>query len=257
MNLKYMKEDMVAQLKEEMTNNIEHYKSADNWVDYYLEEVVEKENWYLESRIPYEKVELLINDKTDGDISKTDAENAKRIHKSLKSLSPAQAIDPRIWTYLTHVVYPDYMAKRWLGDKKEVAKGTLERYFASGNRGIIRNGIARLWWYGYLTYDESRLDPYELTAFILSNQDIAQGLLERNLGNNKKWLINMLDIIKKLKEEYPSLTSKKNMQSLSKYLNFYGGVAVLDFIDKEKTAILIESWIKKQKINKSEAIMMI
>lgn len=254
MKLNYLKTEAVAQLKENCLENIEYYKEGKNWVGNYLSPYFEDNQWFLESRISYQKADLILPSGNSREASKTDIENAKRIHSSLKNLTLTQAMDARIWTFLTHAVYQEYMNARWITSSNNVTKGTLERYFANTNREIIRNGIARLWWYGYLTYDESRKDPYELTDVLLSKQDIAQGLLERNLGNNKKWLINVLETIKEYQEIYPDLTNKKNMQSLSKYFDFRGGVAVLDCIDKSGTKNLIDQWILKQELQKREVL---
>lgn len=244
-----MKEDAIAHLRENILNNLKYYQNNQEWVGTYLTDVAGMETWYLESRIPFQKVKLVLTNRKGGEISKTDAENAKLIHASLKNLTPAQAVDARIWTYLTHIVYPEYMLARWLNNKNEISKGTIDRYFASTNREVIRNGIARLWWYGYLTYDKERKDPYELTYFLLSNQNIAQALLERNLGNNKKWLINMLDVLRKLKEEYPLIMHSDNIKSLAKYINISGGITVLDCLDKDATEKFVKVWIKNKEID--------
>lgn len=249
MKLNYLKEDAVIQLKENMLNNVTYYQKEENWIGPYLTETLDTDNWFLESRISYQKANLILPNPGEG--SKTDAENAKRIHHSLKNLTPSQATDQRIWTYLTHNVYQEYMAARWL---QKVSKGSLERYFAGTNRLLIRNGIARLWWYGYLTYDEMRVNPYELTEFALSNQDIVFSLFERNLANSRNWLVNTLGIIKNLKDDYPSMTSSKNMNSLAKYFNFCGGVALLDSMAKEDIKKLIENWILKEGLTKREAV---
>jgi hypothetical protein len=248
MNLNYMKNDAVAQLRENMMNNIKYYKTGQAWINSYLTDVFGMEKWYLESRITFNKVQLEIVDGNIREISKTDANNAKLIHSSLRSLTPAQAVDPRIWTYLTHAVYPEYMSARWLNQKEEVSKGTLERFFANNNREIIRNGIARLWWYGYLTYDPTRDDPYELTDFLLSNQNIAQALLERNLGNNKEWLKNMLDVLMKFKDEFPNVMHSVNIKALAKHINFTGGVIVLDCLSEEATKHFFFEWMKKKSL---------
>lgn len=247
MKLRYLKEDAVAQLRENIANNVYNYQYGDNWIDGYLTEMLDSDQWYLESRISYQKANLIIPTGNNRDASKTDAENSKRIHRSLKNLTPTQAIDSRIWTYLTHNVYHEYMAARWLQNQKEISKGTLERYFANSNREIIRNGIARLWWYGYLTYDPSREKPYELTDFLLSNQNLAQGILERTIGNNKEWLVNMLDVILKYKDDYPSVIHSDNIKKFTKYLNFAGGVTLLDCLDKPELEAFFLKWIQKEK----------
>lgn len=243
-----MREDAVVQLRENVSNNVQLYQNDQEWVPAYFKDMVGMETWYLESRILFQKVDLLTEHNGNRHVSKTDAENSKRIHKSLKFLTPAQAVDGRIWTFMTHIVYSDYMKERWLTNKEKIATGTIERYFASTNRELIRNGIARLWWYGYLTYDEDREDPYELTEFLLSNQNLAQSLLERSLGNNKQWLINMLDVMFKLKEEFSVILHSENIKSLAKYINISGGITILDSLSKDATEKLIRDWIQNNLI---------
>jgi len=41
-----------------------------------------------------------------------DLENAIRVHKALRHLTPLQARDPRLWTRFTHVEFWSYMRKR-------------------------------------------------------------------------------------------------------------------------------------------------
>ena len=41
-----------------------------------------------------------------------DFENSKILFESLKQMNPTQATDYRIWTYLTHAMFWEYMAKR-------------------------------------------------------------------------------------------------------------------------------------------------
>ena len=81
------------------------------------------------------------------------------------------------------------MIKRWpvgrhLDDVQRAGRFILSRYFVPRNesRALLRSGAARLWWSAKLTYDADRTNPYELTAVLLSQLDIAKQLLERNLG---------------------------------------------------------------------------
>ena len=97
-----------------------------------------------------------------------DLENAKIVHRAFPELTPLQARDPRLWTRLTHVECWDYMRKRWDVDRVVGADSRKEeflrwRYFLRRHesRALLRNGIARLWWYAHLTHDRNRADPYE------------------------------------------------------------------------------------------------
>ena len=104
------------------------------------------------------------------------------------------------------------MRARWAPENSSGVKGAdaamrpgkvqdyvLERYFVKSDqsRALLRNGIARLWWYSYLTYDADREDPFELTAVLLRTLDIAQHFLERNFGRNTNVLRAILEFIVK------------------------------------------------------------
>src|SRR5262249_35492451 len=118
-----------------------------------------------------------------------DLDNAIRLHKAFPDLTPVQAQDPRLWVRLTHVELWGYMRARWpveryLSDRGRAERVVLERYFVPQRQGraLLRNGAARLWWTAKVTFDPKRKNPYELTGVLLSKLDIAQQLLERNLG---------------------------------------------------------------------------
>lgn len=65
--------------------------------------------------------------------NKRDSENVRIIHPWLAHLTPVQASDPRLWTYLTHFVYSDYTAARWpVAADADVTRRIRERYFVEG-----------------------------------------------------------------------------------------------------------------------------
>ena len=91
----------------------------------------------------------------------TDVANALVVYKSLRTLTPHQASIERMWAYLCHFDCPRYVSTRWLyrrSDNDELAaREVRNHFFATGNRGVIRdNGISRLWWLGRIAHD---VDP--------------------------------------------------------------------------------------------------
>jgi hypothetical protein len=110
----------------------------------------------------------------------------------------------------------------------------------------LRNGIANLWWYGYLTYDENRQNPYELTEILLKKLDIARNIQERNLGRNKTLLQSFLEFL----AENPEINESGNkgreiIRILVRQLNCHGGVCVLDTLNGiEIKAVLKESLLQ-------------
>ncbi|VTT98816.1 Uncharacterized protein OS=Bacillus weihenstephanensis (strain KBAB4) GN=BcerKBAB4_0823 PE=4 SV=1 [Gemmataceae bacterium] len=184
----------------------------------------------LEPAVPLE-LEL-----PDGDDLK-DLENTKIVHGAFPDLTPLQARDPRLWTRLTHMECWAYMRKRWdvsrqTGDDAKKQRYVLEHYFITQNqsRMLLRNGIARLWWYGHLTHDPARKDPYELTAVLLSSLDIAQQLLERNMGRAPAVRTAFLDFLRKNAGSLGTSSEQRRnrIRALAKSLNLRGGFTLLD-----------------------------
>ncbi|WP_349948409.1 DUF6339 family protein [Lacrimispora sp. BS-2] len=244
MIINFMKDNALDMLKSDIPNNVFLYNSKDKWIDSYFEEKG-LSNYSFNTGMMIPDVELLIGD------SKTDCENAIRIYEAFKGrLNPVQASDLRLWAFLAHNVYWDYMRERWgidvafeddendAGKDKIVSRiGTRYFYEASKGKAFVRQGIARLYWSAYLTYDESNVNnPYELTEYFLSKQDIFAVSTERSLARNKELLLAALKVLK----EHGDL--KRNV--IRQYflnLNQAGGVIVLDSLSKELAYDLAKS----------------
>ncbi len=180
-----------------------------------------------------------------------DIENAIRLHKSMPEFTRLQARDPRLWTRLGHIELWPYMRKRWpiekyLKDGEKVAQGrVLERYFIaqSQSRALMRNGVARLWWGAYLTFDGKRANPYELTGVLFSTLDIAQQILERGMGRAPGVLHGFLEFL--LNHNAELLTggdlNRARIRQLAKFLNMHGGVCLLDALSKAQVMDLLEA----------------
>ena len=157
----------------------------------------------------------------------TDLENVKRVHKNMRALTESQASDERIWTAYTLSIFADYMRYRW---HPESETAMMNRYFFSysAKRSLFRNGIARLWWIGHLTYDANRAgDKYELTEYVCRKQDNINLLLDINFGNNpnivKATIQALIDA-----EKAGMKVERETIRHLSEYINTLGGVYLVD-----------------------------
>ncbi len=194
------------------------------------------------------KSSLELDEPMEGNLK--DLENAIRVHRALRHLTPLQARDPRLWTRISHVDGWKYMRKRWpverfSSDAGKATRFVEARYFITRNEGraILRNGIARLWWTAYLSYDASRTNPYELTAVLLSTLDITQQILERNMGRSPVIVSSFLEFLSLNRETL--LTggdiNRERIRRLAKFLNLYGGVCLLDCLKQGDITKLLES----------------
>lgn len=121
-------------------------------------------------------------------------------------------------------------------DHEKAAKFVVSRYFIANNesRALMRNGLARLWWIGHLTYDPDRENPYALTEVLLSSLDIAQTILERNLGRARDVTHGILEFLQENKGDLigPGDVKRLRVRRLVKSLNLIGGVTLLDCLSK-------------------------
>jgi len=177
-----------------------------------------------------ESIELVMPEGSD----RKDLENTKILYEAYRSLTPTQASDARLWTHLTHVNFWNYMQQRWpLNEAKKPINRVRDRYFLRSLKleTLIRNGLSRLWWYGFLTYDENRSNPWELTEILLSRADLAVGITERAFGCN----VNIRTAILEFLAENPDVKESENLsRELLVRLNLVGGVKNLPFLEIEE-----------------------
>ncbi len=197
MRLKYLTSAAVAELRASVRDDLPRYASNRP----FLESFFKGSGRYLvDSRLEVPKLPDLKLSTSSDDF---DEENAIRLDSALRALTPSQAADERLWVWLTHGPYWEYMRRRWPDEWKgknlsndEVKKGTsyiLEHFFRSDARALVRNGIARLWWFGKATFDEKSLDPYHRTGLMLRTADSRQSIMERQYWRNPQVLAALLD----------------------------------------------------------------
>ena len=187
----------------------------------------------------------------DGDGLK-DLENSLRIYRMLPDLAPVQARDPRLWTRLCHEEFWEYMRLRWDASKHASDTARQARYIQSHyfiaqaqSRALLRNGIARLWWYAHLTHDLSREKPFELTEVLLSTLDITQQVLERSLGRSRGILFGFLEFLFQIREEGIAL-KREQIREMAKRLNMTGGVTLLDTLTAKEISALLREDLQDQ-----------
>ena len=232
-------------LEKDIFDNVEKYQGTEQWAENYF---ISKDipNYYFDTEIEVPDYQLIIGG------PETDFQNAKSVYEAFSQrINPVQASDLRLWAYLAHIQHWNYMNTRWKIDvpdeedeeddavreeseeKKTGANKILDRigyrYFfkASKGKAFVRQGISRLFWSAYLTYDADNDNPYEYTEYFFSKQDIFTSITERSYARNK---VLVLAALKELKA-HPELGRTEIRLFLAK-LNQAGAIKVLDFLDK-------------------------
>ncbi len=174
----------------------------------------------------------------EGKKSDYDLEHSIKIHQTLGQIPIYLANNEKYWTFHTHVTFWNYMRERWPIEDAQKNKENfiLNRYFF-GPATIYRNGLARLWWYAYITFDSDLEDPYFYTRILLRTQDIAGYVAQTgNIARNKKVLKASLNVISILldMEEQNIIKLKDREQfirNIFKHANSLSSVRVLEFLD--------------------------
>lgn len=232
----------IRRLLESIPANLDRYCEADSW----LADYADGSQWEFPTACePAGPLDLVIPERG----SHNDLQNCIRLYKAFPTLTPLQARDARLWTRLTHVELWKYMRARWpvekpLPDREKAHRFTLSHYFVaqSQSRALLRNGAARLWWTAKMTYDPNRENPYELTAVLLSNLDIAKNLFERNLGRITSLSRVFLDYLLRNKAECLENgdLSRRLVRHLLKAMNLHGGVCILDCMKADEIVAFLE-----------------
>lgn len=99
----------------------------------------------------------------------------------------------------------------------------------------MTNGLARLWWIGRLTYDETNENNhYELTEY-LSKDFNGKGfpLFGSNFSNKRFLLRSFLYNIKSFEENNNTNLSRTQFIEMIKSMNMWSGKLMIDSLNKE------------------------
>lgn len=245
--LTVFRNSFVGTLRTSIQSNLSKYQKDDEWAS----SIGSRGSRDLETRLELTTTLELVKP-LDGETK--DLENAIRMHKALRQLTPLQARDPRLWTRFAHIDFWDYIRKRWPAERHEKDKAKAARYIEthyfvpqSQSRALLRNGVARLWWTAYLSHDETRSNPYELTSVLFSTLDITQQILERGMGRSPSVLHGFLNFL--LVNKGLLLTggdeNRIRIRKLAIFLNLVGGAAIIDCFSQTEIAKLLNAELQR------------
>ncbi len=182
----------------------------------------------------------------------SDATNAIKVYEYLSTLDDSSACDERVWSYMTHVTFRDHMIGRWpIESDSDIEKATssVNDHWHYGQRGLVRNGIARLWWGVrasvalweeesssdfYHNIDKS--DRYKYTKLLFSKSVIYQQIMEREQTRSPRVKTALFEYIYDnqdiTKEQINIIAKRIDMSSSYKKLNALDYEQLRDLINK-------------------------
>ena len=238
--MKLLEEATLQQLKAELENNITLYQQEQPFMFKHL------------GIINPEKVSVKLNLTPDSP-SKYDAQNVQTFYEKFKDIPLELASEESFWVYFSHVEFWSYMQVRWPLKNDTDTSSIRNRYFFGKDRPLFRQGLARLWWYGYLTYDSILDDPYHYTKVAFKDQDRARMLIETvNISRNRVALFATLDVLHTLdnwtiegKIETIEGERENVIRPLMQFINSVGGVMIWDSLTPEEAKAMVMTFINQ------------
>lgn len=231
MKIRFMKSDSLYILKDTIKDNVENYSLSNNL---WIKEATSDNNNFIDFKCEFPDFDLIISDNPEKD----DLDNIKLLYTNMKKLTDSQASDERLWAGLCHDTFWNYMQKRWPMEKASDKIKFIKKnyFFAHGEkRSLMTNGLARLWWIGRLTYDETNEEnPFELTEY-LSKDFNGKGfpLFGSNFSNNRFLLRRFLYFIKDFETTNNVNLSRTQFIEMIKTMNMWSGKLMIDSLSKD------------------------
>lgn len=170
--------------------------------------------------------------------------NSVALHQAL-TITPFQASDPGLWSFLALVTFRPYMEKLRsdIPDGDEAAgRYLLTHYFCPGSsvKDLLLNDISLLWWAAYLTVQPEKKDPYLLTREVFDMLDYTRHLLPGVQGRSPAFRHALLEFV----VENPNLFNacrQGKVRLIMRRLNTLAGYQLFPMFEKSEIKQYIES----------------
>jgi len=245
-NLTYFTQEAYKILKKDINSNKDKYYHNTPWLKDYFEENNIHE-FIKKSAIKVESIEFEYTGDDDDSKNRDDLQNVITLYSAYKDkITPLQASDPCLWTALSHVSYRDYIMKRWKKDDGTVSLS--QRFFATEGRASLLyfNAISRLWWSGYLSFDEekAKTNPWELTKILFSAQQIQKDLFDQPFSMNRSVVKGLLKALKRIQDETGNAATPTFRKCCDSYINHYGAITILDALSASNIEEIAYKYMK-------------
>lgn len=260
MHLQYMKQETMDNLLMNYDEYKAHYEKKDReWFSQHFTE----NNSLMEYAKDFPEFTM---DKSEN-FNASDLKNIQIMYDALKDLPLSVACDARLWTGLAHTSLWDYV---WYRQHEEIEKAKKPKdkkekiqkaFFCVGNgkrRSLFVNCLSRLWWTGYLVYDENRKNPYELAETLMYGQKghsfASQIVLlsSRNFISNKHLFHGILQAILDFKRAGNEV-NRAVFETVLSYFNNISAATVLDFLPEEEVRQMAKEQLDVYAENASES----
>ena len=251
MLLGYFTEEAYDELLNDIPKNAERYSEKEEWLSLFFNSTT---NYFKSSTVEVNKFTpyIIPGEKDDKQKSIEDLANTRLIYSAFKNLTPLQAANKYMWTYLCHAIpeYRDYIQDRWMREERQ---NTIKsRFFVTTPESLRDNALSRLWWFGYLTYEPQNSNPFELTDILFTNQTICTDVMDTLNRTNLDRIRGVLLAIKDFKNELSYNEGiTEYFRECKKYLNHYAAVTTMEFLESEDIRKLAYDYMMNLRFEKN------
>ena len=240
MKVRYLKQSAVEGLRSNIAQNLDAYRSGEF-------EYLDTDPSFTFEHITDVDLDALAALHEPKGVQFFEAENCTILHTALKNLSPYEARDERLWTFLTHTVLLNHGRKRWPipADDEHAVKHIAQHFFARDKRQIERDNVgSRLWWMGHLCARIQDVDQGEALEAFLFRSDVRANLVERPTTSQATGLFGAI-----LRRLVTSYKGKKNLferaafRKLMMEVNSVGGYKLLDCLPPKAVESILDRLI--------------
>ena len=242
MRLMYLDQAAIDDIKMNFSTYKNHFSDETN--EWFLEKFNEN-GWIKESKIQCKDFEL----NYDENFNVSDRKNIEILYEALKELNPANALDERLWAGMLFSQFWKYVKYRRAaalksGNDRKILNSFL--FLRGTKRSCFINCLSRLWWAGYLLYDNKNLYHYKAIDLITESAFPSNVILlsSSNFMSNKSLALGVMDCISFRKEKGEKI-GRYHFVEANRYLNCLGGVILLDTMTREEVQNVVNSRLKK------------
>lgn len=177
-------------------------------------------------------------------------ENCAILYKAMEFVSPYEARDERLWTYLTHTDLLEYSRRRWPipSNDEEAVAHIRKHFFARDKRQIERdNAASRLWWMAHLCARVPMLTLEQSLEAFLFRTDVRANIIERPTSSQSVDLFGA--ILRRLSESFSGkklLFERRTFRRFMREINSVGGFKLLDCLRPEQIDTMLDEIVAER-----------
>jgi len=234
---RFLRDETLRSLRDSVGENLAAYRSAS--FDY----LVHDSSKFFEADMEFD-FDTLAKLKAPVGTNLFEVENCTLVLEAMPALTPYDARDERLWTYLSHTALLGHARARWPipQDDAEAVKHIHKHYFAKEKRQIERdNAASRLWWMGHLCQRVEGLTLDQALRAFLHKSDVRANIVERPTISQATNVFGV--IVKRLWSSLngkEALFERQSFRDLMIEINSIGGFRLLDCLSESDVAAIVD-----------------